>query len=70
MSRHLQLALSTRSALAIHVHPKQMGQPYSQQVSGKQSDLQLQKLSEPEKPIGTISALDMTVTVQLSEPVA
>ncbi len=68
MSRHLQLALSTRAALAIHVHPNQKGQPCSQQVSGKQSDLQLQKLSKPRKPVDTSSFLEMTV--QLSEPVA
>ena len=65
MSRHLQLALSTRSALAIHVHPNQMGQPCSQQVSGNQSDLQLQKLSRPEprKPIDTTSVLETCTTV-------
>ncbi len=57
MSRHPRVALSMMSALAIHVRPNQIDQPYSQQVSGKQSDLQLQKLSEPRKPV--ISVLDI-----------
>ena len=44
-----------------HVRPNQMGQPCSQQVSSKQSDLQLQKLPEPGKTVDTTSVLELTV---------
>ena len=49
------------AAPAIHVRPNRKGQPYIQQASGKQPNPQLQKLSEPRKPVTNTTVLEMTV---------
>ena len=56
------------SALAIHIHPNQVGQAYSYiaiKVSCKQSDLQLQRLSEPRKPVTTVVLKNDRQTLRL-----